>query len=77
MQKKLATVIGEHQSEDFKNNNFAVHTLSAICDITDESNKLNKNLSVISLESILYFLFCVNSDMGTNSFTKLNEQYRI
>ena len=67
--KKLATLIGEHQSEDIKNNNFAVHTLSAICDITDESNKLNKNLSVISLELILSFLLCISSDIETNSFT--------
>ena len=41
----------------------------AICDITDESNKQNKNLSVISLELILSSLLCVSSDMETNSFT--------
>ena len=40
-----------------------VHTLSAICNITDELN-----LSVISLELVLYFLLCVSSDIETNSF---------
>ena len=49
----------------------SVHTLSAVCDITDESDKLNKNLSVISLELILSFLLCVSLDMETNSFTWL------
>ena len=46
-----------------------VRTLTAICNITDESNKLNKSLPVISLELILPFLLCVSSDMETNSFT--------
>ena len=36
-----------------------IHALSAICDITDESNKLNKNLSVISFELVLSFLLCL------------------
>ena len=49
-----------------KQNNFNVHTLSTICDIIDESNKLNKNLSVISIELILSFLLCISSDMETN-----------
>ena len=67
MQKTLGlvTIIGERQSEAIKN----VHILSTICIIIDESNKLNKNLSVISLELILSFLLCVSSDMETNSFT--------
>ena len=43
----LVTIIGEHQSEAIKN--FTVYILFTICVITDESNKLNKNLSVISL----------------------------
>ena len=38
--------------------------------IIDVSNKLNKNLSVISLEliGVLTFLLCVSSDMKTNPF---------
>ena len=69
MQKTLGlvTIIGERQSEAIKN--FTVHILSTICVIIDESNKLNKNLSVISLELILSFLLCISSDMETNSFT--------
>ena len=41
--------------------------------IIDVSNKLNKNLSVITLELIgtLVFLLCISSDMETNSFTWL------
>ena len=68
MQKTLVTIIGEHQSEDTKNITL-LYTLSAICAIIDESNKLNKNLSVISLELILSFLLWISSDMETNSFT--------
>ena len=69
MQKTLGlvTIIGERQSEAIKN--FTVHILSTICVIIDESNKLNKNLSVISLELILSILFWRSSDMETNSFT--------
>ena len=54
MQKTLVTIIGEHQSEAIKNITL-LYTLSTICVIIDESNKLNKNLSVISLELILSF----------------------
>ena len=68
MQKTLVTIIGEHQSEAIKNITL-LYTLSTICVIIDESNKLNKNLSVISLELILSFLLCISSDMETNSFT--------
>ena len=41
--------------------------------IIDLSNKMNKNLSVISLEliGISTFLFSLSSDMETNSFTWL------
>ena len=48
MQKKLdlVTTIGARQSEAIKN--FTLHILSTICFIIDESNKLNKNLSVMS-----------------------------
>ena len=49
----------------------SVRTLSAICNITDESIKLTINLSAIFLELILSFLLCVSSDMETNSFTWL------
>ena len=47
--------------------------LSTICYKIDVSNKLNKNLSVISLELIgnLTFVLCISSDMETNSFTWL------
>ena len=47
--------------------------LSTICYIVDVSNKLNKNLSVISLEltGILSFLLSIVSDMETNVFTWL------
>ena len=66
MQKTLGllTIIGERQSEAIES--FTVHILSTICVITDESNKLNKNLSVISLELILPFLLCISFDMETN-----------
>ena len=43
----LVTIIGERQSEAIKS--FTVHILSTICVIIDELNKLNKNLSVVSL----------------------------
>ena len=65
----LVTITGERQSEAIKN--FTVHILSTICVVTDESNKLNKNLSVISLELILSFLLCKSLDIETNSFTCL------
>ena len=68
MQKKLVIIIGEHQSEVIKKLTL-IYTLSTICVIIDESNKVNKNLSVISLELILFFLLCISSDMETNSFT--------
>ena len=48
---------------------FTIHTLSTIYDIIYELNKLNKNLSVISLELILSFLLCISPDIETNSFT--------
>ena len=67
MQKNV-TIIGEHQSEAIKNITL-LYTPSTICVIIDESNKLNKSLSVISLELILSFLLCISSDMETNSFT--------
>ena len=39
------------------------------CVIIVESNILNKNLSVISLELTLSFLLCIGLDIHTNSFT--------
>ena len=51
-----------------------LHTLSIICDVVDVSNKLNKNLSVISSKSllewvgILSFLSCKSLDMEKNLF---------
>ena len=63
MQETLDTIVGEHQSEATKNR---------IVLLFDVSNKLNKNLSVISLELILSFLLCISLVMETNSFTRLN-----
>ena len=64
--------MGENQSESIKSR-VLLDTLSIICYIKDESNKLNENLSVISLASIgiLTFLLSISSDMETNSFTWL------
>ena len=45
-------IIGEHQSEAIKNITL-LYTLSTICIVIDESNKLNKNVSVIFLELTL------------------------
>ena len=61
MQETLDTIIAYHQSEA-NNSGIILHAPSAICDITDVANKLNRNLSVISLELILSFLLCINSD---------------
>ena len=70
MQKiTLVTIIGEHQPEGIENIITLLYTISTICVIIDESNKMNKKLSVIYLELILSFLFCISSDMETNSFT--------
>ena len=62
--QKTDTIIGEHQSEAIKNR---INYCNTLCDITNESTKLNKDLSVISLGLILSFLFCKSSE--TNSFT--------
>ena len=75
MQKNV-TIIGEHQLEAIKNITL-LYTPSTICVIIDESNKLNKSLSVISLELILSFLLCISSDMETNSFTYINIESKI
>ena len=63
MQETLDTIIGKNQAEATKNR-IILHFL-----LFDVSNKLNKNLSVISLELILSFLLCISLDMETNSFT--------
>ena len=69
MQKVVDTIIDEKQAIK---NRILLH-LSTICYINEVSNKLNKSLSVISLEliGILIFLICISSDMETNSFTWL------
>ena len=64
MQETLDTIKGEHQSETIK-----YFYKLFICDIDGVSNKLNKNLSVISLELILSFLLCISSDIEAKSFT--------
>ena len=81
MQETLSTIIGKQQSDAIKNRTI-FYTYSTICDITDVSNKLNKNLSVISLELILSFLLCISLDMETHSLTWLKlfhmiHQYQI
>ena len=71
MQKTSVTIITEKQSAAIKNKTI-LHTLSVICDVADVSNKLNKNLSVISSKSlsewigILSFLSCKSLDMEKN-----------
>ena len=47
MQKLSVTIITVKQSAAIKNKT-VLHTHSIICDVVDVSNKLNKNLSVIS-----------------------------
>ena len=76
MQKTSVTIITEKKSAAVKNKTI-LHTLSIICDVVDVSNKLNKNLSVISSKplvewiGILPFLFCKKLDMEKNSFVRL------
>ena len=67
MQETLDTIIDEQQLEAIKKRKD--YTLSTIWDITDVSNKLNKNPSEISLELILSFLLCIILNMEINSFT--------
>ena len=80
MQKTLDTIIGENQLEAIKNRIF-LHTLSTIFYVIGVSNKLNKNVSLKSLDliGILTFLVCISSDMEVNSFTllKMIRQYLI
>ena len=54
MQQTLNNIIGENQTAAIKNRTI-LHTLSTIRDIIDISNKLNKNLSVISLDFLKAF----------------------
>ena len=72
MQKTLDTIIGEAIK------NIILLYLSTVCSIIYMSNKLNKNVSVISLEliEILTFLLCISSDMETNWFIWL-KMYKI
>ena len=76
MQKTPVTTITEKQSAAIKNK-IILHTLSIIFDVADVSNKLYKNLSVISSKSlvesiaILSFLSCKSLDMEKNSFVWL------
>ena len=66
MQETLDTMISEFQS-------VAIKIISTICDITDVSIKLNKDISEISLELILSFMLCISLDMEKNSSTWLNK----
>ena len=66
MEETLNTIIGEHQSKAIKNR-IILHSFLYLWHI-DVSNKMNKKLSVISLELILSFLLCMSLDMETNSF---------
>ena len=54
MQQTLDSIIGENQTVAIKNRTI-LHTLATIRDIIDVSNKLNKNLSVISLDFLKAF----------------------
>ena len=54
MQQTLDNIIGQNQTAAIKNRTI-LHTLSTIRDIIDVSNKLNKNLSVISLDFVKAF----------------------
>ena len=54
MQQTLDNTIGENQTAAIKNTSI-LHTLSTIRDIIDASNKLNKSLSVISLDFLKAF----------------------
>ena len=54
MQKTLDNMIGQNQTAAIKNRTI-LHTLSTIRDIIDVSNKLNKNLSVISFDFLKAF----------------------
>ena len=54
MQQTLDNIIGENQTAAIKNRTI-LHTLSTIRNIIDVSNKLNKNLSVISLDFLKAF----------------------
>ena len=47
MKKTSVTIVTEKQSAAIKNKT-TLHTLSIICDVVYVSNKLNKNLFVIS-----------------------------
>ena len=69
MQKTLDTIIGEKQK--LLKIDYFYTILLFVVYITDVSNKLNENLSVISSEliEILTFLLCVSSDAETNPFT--------
>ena len=73
IQETSVTIIIEKKSAAIKNKTI-LHTLSIIRDVVDVSNKLNKNLSVISSKSlvewigILSFLSCKSLEMEKNSF---------
>ena len=54
IEQTLDNIIGENQTAAIKNRTI-LHTLSTIRDIIDVSNKLNKNLSVISLDFVKAF----------------------
>ena len=54
MQQTLNNIIGENQTAAIKNRTI-LHTFSTIRDIIDVSNKLDKNLSVISLDFLKAF----------------------
>ena len=54
MQRTLDNMIGQNQTAAIKNRTI-LHTLSTIRDIIDVSNKLNKNLSVISFDFLKAF----------------------
>ena len=54
MQKTLDRIIGKNQTAEIKNRTI-LHILSTIRDMIDLSNKLNKKLSLISLDFLKAF----------------------
>ena len=75
MKKTLDTIIGEKQK--LLKKDYIYTLLLFVVYIIDVSNKLNKNLSVISLEliGILTCLLCVGSDMETDPFITWLKMY--
>ena len=68
-QKTLDVITGEILLETIKTG-ILLYALSTLCSKKNVSNKLHKNLSVLSVEFIGFLIFLISgsSDMETNSF---------